>query len=61
MSNMDKYILSVDLGGTNTRIALLDKELCVKAKASFSTKDFSSKRERLISQIIKNSFQLLRE
>ncbi|MBL7130038.1 MAG: ROK family protein [Candidatus Omnitrophica bacterium] len=58
---MHKYILSIDLGGTNTRIALIDNALCIKSRASFSTKDFSSERNRLISEIIKQSFELLRE
>ncbi|MFC1708698.1 ROK family protein [Candidatus Omnitrophota bacterium] len=58
---MDRYFLSVDLGGTNTRIALIDMRLRIKFRESFSTKSFSSKRSRLISELIKRILTLLRE
>jgi len=56
---MFKYIISIDLGGTNTRIALIDYALRIKDKISFSTKDFFSKRNRLISEIVVRVFTLL--
>jgi len=61
MSNMDRYILSVDLGGTNTRIALVDKSLRIKSKISFSTRDFISKRNKLISEIAIRIVKLLKD
>ncbi len=61
MSNMDRYILSVDLGGTNTRIALVDKSLCIKSKTSFSTRNFISKRSKLISEIVIRVVKLLED
>lgn len=56
---MRRYILSVDLGGTNTKIGVLDYKLFIKAKTSFSTKDFFSNRDKLISEIVKRIFSLL--
>lgn len=61
MSTMYRYIISVDLGGTNTRIAVLDKGFRIKSRVSFSTKDFSFNRNRLISEIAKRTLSLLRE
>ena len=58
---MDKYIISIDLGGTNTRIALIDRALRIRARVSFSTMDYISKRDRLISEISKGVLSLLKE
>ncbi|MDD5561449.1 MAG: ROK family protein [Candidatus Omnitrophica bacterium] len=54
-----RFIIAIDLGGTNLKCALLDSHLKIKAKTSFSTKSFSSKQE-LIGGIIDsiNSFIL---
>lgn len=48
---MCKYIISIDLGGTNTRIILIANNLKILAKASFFTKGFPSK-DKLIAEII---------
>lgn len=56
---MHKYIIGIDLGGTNTRIALIGQRLSIKARSSFTTKDFISKRSNLISKIIQGVFVLL--
>lgn len=61
MSTMEKYIISIDLGGTNTRIALIDAALRIRSKISFSTKNFFSKRDKLIFEIIKRTSRLLKE
>jgi len=58
---MGKYIISIDLGGTNTRIALVDRSLRIKARVVFSTKVYISRRDRLISEIVKGIFLLLKE
>lgn len=38
-----KFIIAIDLGGTNLKYALLDSQLKIKAKNSFSTKSFDNK------------------
>ncbi|MDP2927717.1 MAG: ROK family protein [Candidatus Omnitrophota bacterium] len=38
-----KFIIAIDLGGTNLKCALLDSSLKIKAKSSFSTKSFDNK------------------
>ena len=38
-----KFIIAIDLGGTNLKCALLDSNLKIKAKSSFSTKSFDTK------------------
>jgi len=54
-----RFIIAIDLGGTNLKCALLDSALKIKAKSLFSTKSFNSK-QRLINGIIDsiNSFIL---
>jgi len=56
---MNRYLLSIDLGGTNTKIALFNSKLSLKAKTSFFTKKFFSNRDKLLSEIIKRSFALI--
>jgi len=52
-----KFIIAIDLGGTNLKCALLDNNLSIKARASFSTKTFNN-RLKLVSGIVDaiNSF-----
>ncbi|MDD5097277.1 MAG: ROK family protein [Candidatus Omnitrophica bacterium] len=52
-----KFIIAIDLGGTNLKCALLDNNLKILARNSFSTKSFDN-RLKLISGIIEaiNSF-----
>jgi len=38
-----KFIIAIDLGGTNLKCALLNNSLKIKAKNSFSTKSFDNK------------------
>ncbi len=38
-----RFIIAIDLGGTNLKCALLDSNLKIKAKNSFSTKSFDNK------------------
>ncbi len=46
-----RFIIAIDLGGTNLKCALLNSALRIKAKSLFSTKSFDSK-QRLIGGII---------
>ena len=46
-----KFIIAIDLGGTNLKCALLDSNLKIKAKSSFGTKSFDNK-HKLICGII---------
>jgi len=46
-----KFIMAIDLGGTNLKCALLDNSLKIKAKSSFSTKSFDNQ-YKLIQGII---------
>ncbi|MDO8488780.1 MAG: ROK family protein [Candidatus Omnitrophota bacterium] len=45
-----KFIIGIDLGGTNLKCALLDSSLKIRAKNSFNTKSFDNK-QKLISGI----------
>lgn len=45
-----KFIIGIDLGGTNLKCALLDNGLKIKAKNSFNTKSFDNK-QKLITGI----------
>ena len=38
-----KFIIAIDLGGTNLKCALLDSNLKIKARSSFNTKSFNNK------------------
>ncbi len=46
-----RFIIAIDLGGTNLKCALLDSSLKIKAKSSFSTKSFDNK-SKLICGIV---------
>ncbi|MBU4251445.1 MAG: ROK family protein [Candidatus Omnitrophica bacterium] len=46
-----RFIIAIDLGGTNLKCALLDESLKIKARSSFSTKSFDNK-HKLIQGII---------
>jgi glucokinase len=54
-----RFIIGIDLGGTNLKCALLDNHLKIKARTSFSTKSFDNK-DNLIAGIADsiNSFIL---
>jgi glucokinase len=45
------FVIAIDLGGTNLKCALLDNNLKIKARSSFSTKSFDNK-HKLIQGII---------
>ena len=45
-----KFIIAIDLGGTNLKCSLLDSSLKIKAKTSFSTRSFNNK-QKLIQGI----------
>lgn len=47
-----KFIISIDLGGTNLKMALLDLNCNIKHKQVLSTKGASSNREKLAQAII---------
>jgi len=46
-----KFIIAIDLGGTNLKCALLNSNLEIKAKSCFNTKSFNNKR-KLISGLV---------
>lgn len=46
-----RFIIAIDLGGTNLKCALLDSNLKIKAKSCFSTKSFNNK-QKLINGIV---------
>lgn len=46
-----KFIIAIDLGGTNLKCALLDNSLKIKARSSFSTKSFDNQ-EKLTQGIV---------
>jgi len=54
------FILAVDLGGTNLKIALFDTKCRIKEKVAVSTKGFLSK-EGLTQAIINGIARVIRE
>ena len=48
---VERFIIAIDLGGTNLKCALLDSVLKIKAKSLFSTKSFDNK-QKLIGGIV---------
>lgn len=46
-----RFIIGIDLGGTNLKCALLGRDLKIKAKTSFNTKSFDNK-DKLIQGIV---------
>lgn len=44
-----KYIVGIDLGGTNLKTSVLDTQYHIKAKAVLSTKQFGTKKELLVA------------
>ena len=55
-----KFIIGIDLGGTNLKCALLDGGLKVKARSYFETKSFDSK-VKLISGISDSILRFIKE
>ncbi len=55
-----KYIIGIDLGGTNLKIALFNLDFRFKAKESLPTGNFSS-REALISGIAEAALQIIKD
>ncbi|PIQ90657.1 MAG: hypothetical protein COV71_03320 [Candidatus Omnitrophica bacterium CG11_big_fil_rev_8_21_14_0_20_41_12] len=52
-----KFIIGIDLGGTNLKCALLDTNLKIRAKNSFSTRSFNNKPKLIVGIVgIINSF-----
>ncbi len=56
----NKYIIGIDLGGTNLRIALFDNRLRFKKRKFFSTSEFS-RPESLINVITGAVFEIIKE
>ena len=50
---MKKYVVGVDIGGTNVKVAILDLKGRIYRKKVFSTKEFSKKNE-LINELTRN-------
>lgn len=48
---MKKYVVGVDVGGTNIKLGLVHPKGHVIARSHFATKSFSSSKERLISAL----------
>lgn len=55
-----RLLLGIDIGGTNTKIALIDKKGRIKAKKIFPTADFKGKKA-LIERIASETKKLLAE
>jgi glucokinase len=56
----NKYIIGIDLGGTNLKIALFDSRLSFKQKKFFSTAEFSQP-QSLIEGIVRAVFEIIKE
>jgi len=55
-----KFIIGIDLGGTNLKIALLDLRYQIKYKKVLNTKNFSSK-ESLISAVVSSVNKIIQD
>ena len=60
-TNKNKYIVSIDLGGTVTKIALIDRNFKIKKKNSYLTATFAKSRKSLISKLVDECNILLRK
>ncbi|MFH0753412.1 MAG: ROK family protein [Candidatus Omnitrophota bacterium] len=58
---MSKYIIGVDVGGTNVKLGLVDARGDIVSRLSFSTKRVSDTPERLIAAICETVGALLRK
>lgn len=58
---MAKYIIGIDVGGTNVKLGLIDPKGEVVSRLSFSTRNFSSTPERLTDAICESVGALLRK
>jgi glucokinase len=56
---MKKYVIGVDVGGTNVKLGLISSTGKISARSSFSTKNFNQKPKTLISAICDAVLQLL--
>ncbi|MCM8791729.1 MAG: ROK family protein [Candidatus Omnitrophica bacterium] len=57
---MKKYIIGIDLGGTNLRIGLFDREINLKDKKVFSTRQFNNK-ITLINNIVRSTEDIIKD
>ena len=58
---MKKYIIGIDVGGTNVKLGLIDPRGEVVSRLSFSTKNFSATPEKLTAAICEAVGALLRK
>jgi glucokinase len=58
---MKKYIIGIDVGGTNVKLGLIDPRAEVVSRLSFSTKNFSATPEKLTAAICEALGALLRK
>ena len=58
---MKKYIVGVDVGGTNVKLGLIDPKGDVVSRLSFSTRNFSATPEKLTAAICEAVGALLRK
>jgi len=53
-----RYLIGIDIGGTNIKLALMDTRAHIKAKGIFSTAAFKGK-DALINELVRQLLQLL--
>ena len=58
---MKKYIIGIDVGGTNVKLGLIDPRAEVVSRLSFSTRNFSATPEKLTAAICEAVGALLRK
>jgi glucokinase len=56
---MNKYVIGVDVGGTNVKLGLISSSGKITARSSFSTKNFSQKPKTLMGAVYDAVLQLL--
>jgi glucokinase len=56
---MNKYVIGVDVGGTNVKLGLISSSGKIMARSSFSTKNFSQKPKTLMGAVYDAVLQLL--
>ena len=56
---MKRYVVGIDVGGTNVKLGLVDSRGCIRAKTHLSTKSYRRDKNQLIQALLKATDALL--
>ena len=58
---MNRYVIGIDIGGTNIKLGLVDKKGLIKARLSLPTKKFIASKDQLIKVVIAGCQSVIKE